>query len=89
LRDDRLVISSAPPHIPDMVRIAISQVAFDAIASTMALGSVGFENARASSNEVYVWLDHATVAKLRHLRGPGGTLSDAIIRLAEDAAAER
>jgi hypothetical protein len=34
-------------HIPDMVRIAISQAAFDAIANTMALGSVGFENARA------------------------------------------
>jgi hypothetical protein len=28
-----------------MVRIAISQAAFDAIASTLALGSVGFENA--------------------------------------------
>jgi hypothetical protein len=55
-----------------MVRIAISQAAFDAIASTMALGSFGFENARAPNNEVYVWLDHATVAKLRHLRGPGG-----------------
>jgi hypothetical protein len=38
---------------------------------------------------VYVWLDHATVAKLRHLRGPGESFSDAIIRLAEDIAAER
>jgi hypothetical protein len=27
-----------------MVRIAISQAAFDAIAKTLALGSVGFEN---------------------------------------------
>ena len=84
-----LATSSAPPHIHDMVRIAISQAAFDAIASTMALGSVGFENARAPNNEVYVSLDHATVAKLRLLRGPGETFSDAIIRLAEDVAAER
>ena len=30
----------SPPHIPDMVRIAISQAAFDAIASTMALGMI-------------------------------------------------
>jgi hypothetical protein len=28
-----------------MVRIAISQAAFDAIAKTLSLGSVGFENA--------------------------------------------
>jgi hypothetical protein len=35
-----LVTSAAPPHIPDMVRIAISQAAFDAIASTMALGMI-------------------------------------------------
>ena len=28
-----------------MVRIAISQAAFDAIAATLALGSVGYENA--------------------------------------------
>jgi hypothetical protein len=41
-----------------MIRIANSQTAFDAIASTMALGSVGFENAPAPKNEVYVWLDH-------------------------------
>jgi hypothetical protein len=27
-----------------MIRIAITQEAFDAIASTLALGSVGFEN---------------------------------------------
>jgi hypothetical protein len=27
-----------------MIRIAITQAAFDAIASTLALGSVGFEN---------------------------------------------
>jgi hypothetical protein len=50
----------------------------------VALGSVGFENARAPKNEVYVWLDHATVAKLRHLRGPGESFSYAIIRLASE-----
>jgi hypothetical protein len=35
-----LVSGSAPPHIPDMVRIAISQAVFDGIASTMALGMI-------------------------------------------------
>ena len=33
-----------------MVRIAISQAAFDVIASTMTLGSVGFENAPTPNN---------------------------------------
>src|SRR6202050_2178729 len=35
-----LTTSAKPPHIPDMIRIAISQAAFDAIASTMALGMI-------------------------------------------------
>ena len=52
-----------------MVRIAISQAAFDAIAATMALGSVSFENTPAPKNEVSVWLDHATVATLRICAG--------------------
>jgi hypothetical protein len=39
------------PYIPDMIRIAISQAAFDAIALNMPLGSVGFENALAPNNE--------------------------------------
>jgi hypothetical protein len=29
---------------PDMIRIAITQAAFDAIAKTLPLGSVGYEN---------------------------------------------
>jgi hypothetical protein len=32
-----------------MIRIAITQAAFDAIAATLALGSVGFENAALES----------------------------------------
>ena len=34
-----------------MVRIAISQAAFDAIAATLALGSVGYENATNEQGE--------------------------------------
>jgi hypothetical protein len=30
---------------PDMIRIAISQAAFDAISATMPVGCVGYENA--------------------------------------------
>ena len=39
-----------------MVRIAISQAAFDAIAKTLALGSVGYENATNEKGERLIWL---------------------------------
>ncbi len=48
-----------------MVRIAISQAAFDAIVATMPLGSVGFENASNEHGERLIWLDRAVVDRLR------------------------
>jgi hypothetical protein len=42
-----------------MVRIAISQAAFDAIAKTLPLGSVGFENAVNEKGERLIWLERA------------------------------
>ena len=66
-----------------MVRIAISQAALDAIARTLAFGSMSFENATNERGERYVWLDHAVVNHLRAMRGPGESYSDVIIRLAD------
>ena len=40
-----------------MIRIAITQAAFDAIASTMNLGSVGFENEVNEKGERLIWLE--------------------------------
>ena len=40
-----------------MVRIAISQAAFEAIAATLPLGSVGFENATNERGERLIWLE--------------------------------
>jgi hypothetical protein len=65
-----------------MVRIAISQAAFDAIAKTLPLGSVGFENATNEKGERLIWLDRAVVDRLRAMRGPGESWSDVILRLA-------
>jgi hypothetical protein len=39
-----------------VIRIAISQAVFDAISATLALGSVGYENATNERGERYVWL---------------------------------
>jgi hypothetical protein len=65
-----------------MVRIAISQAAFDAIAKTLPLGSVGYENATNEKGERLVWLERSVVDRLRSLRGPGESYSDVIMRLA-------
>jgi hypothetical protein len=73
-----------------MVRIAISQAAFDAIASTLALGSVGFENATDEHGQRLICLDRAVVDRLRSLRGAGESFSDVIMRLVEmDGASAR
>jgi hypothetical protein len=53
---------------PDMIRIAISQAAFDAIALTLALGSMNFENATDEHGQRLIWLDRAIVDRLRSLR---------------------
>ena len=47
-----------------MIRIALIQEAFDAIASTLMLGSVGYENPTDEDGNRLIWLDHAVVARL-------------------------
>jgi hypothetical protein len=39
-----------------MIRIAISQAAFEAIANTLMLGSVGFENQVDANGQRLIWL---------------------------------
>ena len=65
-----------------MIRITITAEAFQAIAATLPLGSVAVEPQRAPNGSVHIWLDHNAVAKLKALRGPGESYSDAIIRAA-------
>jgi hypothetical protein len=65
-----------------MIRIAISEAAFEAIAATLLLGNVSHENATNERGERYVWLDHAVVAHLRAMRGPGEDWSQVILRIA-------
>jgi hypothetical protein len=69
-----------------MIKIAITVEAFEAIAATLPLGSVGNENKTNERGERYVWLDHAVVSRLRAMRGPGESYSDVIIRLAAEHA---
>jgi hypothetical protein len=71
-----------------VVRIAISQAAFEAIAATFPLGSVGFEAEATGSDrqpvgERAVWLDEVWVDRLGAMHGPGETYSDVILRIAK------
>jgi hypothetical protein len=55
-------------------------------AATMQLGSVGYEAETNERGERLIWLDHAVVARLRAMRGPGESYSDVILRLAAEGA---
>jgi hypothetical protein len=66
-----------------MVRIAITQAAFDAIVATMQLGNVGFENATDEQGRRLIWLERHVLGRLNAMRGPGESYSDAILALAE------
>jgi hypothetical protein len=65
-----------------MIKIAVTEDAFAAIASTLPLGSVGYENETNERGERLIWLDHAVVARLRALRGRRESYSDVILRIA-------
>jgi hypothetical protein len=47
-----------------VIQIAISQAAFEAIAATLPLGSVGYENEVNERGERYVWLEPNVVSGL-------------------------
>jgi hypothetical protein len=61
-----------------MIRIAITQAAYDAIAATLPLGSVGYEAER-TKGEVHIWVERKWLDKLSAMRGPGESYSDVII----------
>ena len=68
-----------------MIRISITSAAFEAIASTLPFGSVGFEREAGANGERLAWLAATVVDRLAALRGPGESYSDVILRLAEAA----
>ena len=67
-----------------MIRIAITQAAFDAIARTLPLGSISYEPALDEGDLRYIWLEARWVDRLKSYRGPGESYSDVILRLAAE-----
>jgi hypothetical protein len=63
-----------------MIQIAISQAAFDAIAATMAFGTVNYEPQPNENGERLIWLEERWLDKLNSIRRSGESYSEAIIR---------
>jgi hypothetical protein len=59
-----------------VIRIAITQAAFDAIARTLPLGTVSFENKTNEQGERLIWLEARWLDRLKSYRGPGESYSD-------------
>jgi hypothetical protein len=72
-----------------MVRIAITQAAFEGIARSLPLGNVSFENKTDEQGQRLIWLDRAMVDRLRAMRGPGESYSDVILRLGKETTATK
>lgn len=64
-----------------MIKIAITEAAFEAISSTLPLGSVAFEPELNAKGERLVWLETAVVNRLTAMRRPGESYSEVILRL--------
>jgi hypothetical protein len=67
-----------------MIRIAISQTAFEAIARTLSFGNVSFENKITENGDRLIWLEPNVVDRLRSLRGSGESYSEVILRVAAE-----
>jgi hypothetical protein len=65
-----------------MIRISISQAAYEAIAAKLPVGTVGTEARVNEQGEVHIWLEDRWLDKLKAMRGPGENYSGVILRLA-------
>ncbi len=65
-----------------VIRIAITQAAYDAICATLPVGSVAVEAEANQRGERLIWLEAAMVDRLGAMRGLGESYSDVILRIA-------
>jgi hypothetical protein len=72
-----------------MIRIAITEAAFAALATTLQFGDVGYERDLNAQGERLIWLEKVWIDKLDAIRMPGESYSDVILWLAELEAAAR
>jgi hypothetical protein len=68
-----------------MIKIAITQAAYNAICATLPLGSVAVEPYFNAKGERLIWLDEVWVDRLGAMRRPTESYSDAILRMVGDS----
>ena len=71
-----------------MIPVEVTVEAFETIARTLPLGSVGCEIKSNERGEKLIWLDPLVPNRLRAMRGPGESYGDAILRLVADGGGE-
>jgi hypothetical protein len=67
-----------------MIKIAISEAAFEAIAQTPLRGSVGVEPEANERGERTVRLNRMVAERLGGMCGPGESIGDVILRIAAE-----
>ena len=67
-----------------VIKIAITQAAFDALARPLPPSNVVYEIEANEHGERYVWLPPKVVDRLRAQRRPGESYSDVILRIAAE-----
>ena len=70
-----------------MIRIALSESAYDAIASTLPKGSARWPMQR-DGDQCFIQVEAAVVDRMRAMRQPGESYSAVILRLIELGATE-
>jgi hypothetical protein len=70
-----------------MIRIALSDAAYDAIASTLPKGSARWPMQR-DGDQCFIQVEAAVVDRMRAMRRPGESYSAVILRLIELGATE-
>jgi hypothetical protein len=73
---------SADVRQAELIRIAITAGAYEAIARTLAFGTVACEPEPNENGERLIWIEKRRLDKLNSIRRSGESYSEAIIRLA-------
>jgi hypothetical protein len=63
-----------------LIRIAITEAAFEAIKATLLVGSAAYEPQRTAQGGYLIWVERSWLNKLEALRQPREGLSETIIR---------
>jgi hypothetical protein len=69
-------------QVPGMIRVALTDVAYDAIASTLPKGAARWPMQR-DRGQCFIQVEAAVVDRMRAMRRPGESYSQVILRLVE------